>query len=57
MSGIYVDDEDMGEAFWYTGEGGIDKASNKQVRGGRGSPGGGSLWSGAKRGVRCEGMP
>ncbi|KAG2435157.1 hypothetical protein HXX76_007241 [Chlamydomonas incerta] len=31
MSGIYVDDEDMGEVFWYTGEGGMDKGS-KQVK-------------------------
>lgn len=34
MSGVYVDDEDMGEAFWYTGEGGMD--GKKQVGGGGG---------------------
>ncbi|EFJ46290.1 histone H3 methyltransferase [Volvox carteri f. nagariensis] len=32
MSGGYVDDEDMGESFWYTGEGGIDASSKRQVR-------------------------
>ncbi|GLC36686.1 hypothetical protein PLESTM_000489500 [Pleodorina starrii] len=32
MSGGYVDDEDMGELFWYTGEGGIDSSSKRQIK-------------------------
>ena len=30
LSGGYVDDEDHGEVFWYTGEGGGD--NKRQVR-------------------------
>ncbi|GLI66471.1 hypothetical protein VaNZ11_010314, partial [Volvox africanus] len=32
LSGQYADDDDMGESFWYTGEGGMDPKSKRQVK-------------------------